>query len=301
MMGAHQRLKRITGNQRGITLVELLVVIVLVGVVIAIPIQALFLTNRDWQYTQAMSPALMDSNLFFNRLSREIRSADKPESNTRAVEIEDNQLIIYLPSDTAWARIEYRLNEDGGGLQRGTITGTAVEVLDRDSNDIHNWTTIASSVSSVTFTDTDPTSTADRRLIHVIVELSDAMNSQASFQPFTIESTFLSRSQELTIGSSLIIDPDGETIIPVTGVSLDKTNITLRRNHTTTLTATVNPDDATDKSVTWSSSNTGRVSIVETGDNWAIIRAERSNGSAVITVTTTDGEYSAQCNATCRN
>ena len=41
----------------------------------------------------------------------------------------------------------------------------------------------------------------------------------------------------------------------VTSVTLDKTTASLRAGETVTLTATVKPDDATDKTVTWSSSN----------------------------------------------
>ena len=41
----------------------------------------------------------------------------------------------------------------------------------------------------------------------------------------------------------------------VTSVTLDKTTASLRAGETVTLTATVNPDDATDKTVTWSSSD----------------------------------------------
>ena len=41
----------------------------------------------------------------------------------------------------------------------------------------------------------------------------------------------------------------------VTSVTLNKTTASLRAGETVTLTATVNPDDATDKTVTWSSSD----------------------------------------------
>ncbi|MFL0266873.1 Ig-like domain-containing protein [Candidatus Clostridium radicumherbarum] len=84
-------------------------------------------------------------------------------------------------------------------------------------------------------------------------------------------------------------------IINVTGVTLDKSTITIGAGSSQTLTATITPSNATDKSVTWSSSNTAAATVsngVVTG-----IAA----GSAVITVTTTDGGKTASCNVTVTN
>ena len=50
----------------------------------------------------------------------------------------------------------------------------------------------------------------------------------------------------------------------VTSVSLDKTTASLKAGETVTLTATVKPDDATDKTVTWSTSDAS-VAMVENG------------------------------------
>ena len=71
-----------------------------------------------------------------------------------------------------------------------------------------------------------------------------------------------------------------EHIVPVTGISLNKNSLVLQRNTSEKLTATVSPEDATDKTVRWSSSNTdvaqvssnGTVSGVGSGD--AIIFAQ---------------------------
>lgn len=84
-------------------------------------------------------------------------------------------------------------------------------------------------------------------------------------------------------------------IINVTGVALDKSNLTLGAGSSQTLTATITPIDATDKSVTWSSSNT-TVATVSNG-----VVTGNAAGSAVITVTTTDGGKTASCNVTVTN
>ena len=83
------------------------------------------------------------------------------------------------------------------------------------------------------------------------------------------------------------------TTVDVTGVSLNKTTTTLTVGDTETLTATVSPNDATDKSVTWSSDDTS----VATVDPNGLVTAVGA-GTANITVTTTDGSKTASCAVT---
>ena len=80
--------------------------------------------------------------------------------------------------------------------------------------------------------------------------------------------------------------------VPVTGVTLNKTSTSLYVGGTETLTATVAPDNATDKTVTWTSSNPS-VATVENGVVTAV-----SAGTATITVTTDDGGKTATCTVT---
>lgn len=81
--------------------------------------------------------------------------------------------------------------------------------------------------------------------------------------------------------------------VPVTGVTLDVTTASITVGQTKTLTATVNPTDATDKSVTWSSSATAVATVSSTGVVTAV-----AEGTATITVATTDGDFKATCAVT---
>ena len=80
--------------------------------------------------------------------------------------------------------------------------------------------------------------------------------------------------------------------VRVTGVSLNNNTLTLNVGNTSTLTATVTPSNATNKAVTWSTNNSSVASV-----NNGVITAV-SNGTAIITVTTIDGNYSASCTVT---
>ena len=78
-------------------------------------------------------------------------------------------------------------------------------------------------------------------------------------------------------------------MVSVTGVSLDKITLELFTGNTVTLTATVHPDNATNKDVTWSSDNAD-VATVDNGTVTAV-----GAGEATITVTTEDGSKTATC------
>ena len=82
-------------------------------------------------------------------------------------------------------------------------------------------------------------------------------------------------------------------VVPVIGVSLDKTTAELTAGQTLQLAATVTPDNATNKDVIWSSSNTSVATVNKVG----IVNAVAS-GSVIITVRTVDGEKTATCSIT---
>jgi len=75
----------------------------------------------------------------------------------------------------------------------------------------------------------------------------------------------------------------------VTNVTLDKTEITLAVGKTATLTARVYPEDATNKTVSWTSSNSA------VADIFGGVITAKEVGTTTITVITEDGNYTATC------
>lgn len=81
--------------------------------------------------------------------------------------------------------------------------------------------------------------------------------------------------------------------VSVSGITLDRSSLSLKDGETATLTATVAPADADDKTVTWSSDNAAVASVAADGTVTAV-----KAGTANITVTTRDGSKTASCSVT---
>ena len=77
--------------------------------------------------------------------------------------------------------------------------------------------------------------------------------------------------------------------VSVTGVKLNKTELALFTDDSEILTATIEPDNATNQAVTWESSD-HNVATVDNGKVSAV-----AAGEAIITVTTADGGKTATC------
>jgi uncharacterized protein YjdB len=80
---------------------------------------------------------------------------------------------------------------------------------------------------------------------------------------------------------------------PVKGVKLNKKKLTLKVKKKSTLKATITPSNATNKGVTWSSSNKKIATVSKSG----VVTAKRK-GKVTITVKTKDGSYKAKCTVT---
>ena len=82
-------------------------------------------------------------------------------------------------------------------------------------------------------------------------------------------------------------------VVPVESLSLDVDSVSLITGETKVLTATVTPEDATDKTVTWSSSDPSVVEVGPTGEITA-----KSAGEATVTCTSADGKQTVACTVT---
>jgi len=133
---------------------------------------------------------------------------------------------------------------------------------------------------------------------------SDAFNKGVHFVSDSTDVATVDDNGNITTvgnGTAIItaITDDGDFIaqcqvtvsVKVTSVDLDQSNITVNVGNTITLNANINPDVASDKTVTWTSSDTS----VATVDGNGTVRGVKT-GNTIVTVKTNDGGFEASCN-----
>ena len=94
----------------------------------------------------------------------------------------------------------------------------------------------------------------------------------------------------LEASCQIVVNP--APIKPVTGIGLSQTTLGLRLGDSGTLTATVKPENATDKTVVWTTSDSS-IAAVENGVVTAV-----GVGTATVTAASSDGNFRADCQVT---
>lgn len=118
--------------------------------------------------------------------------------------------------------------------------------------------------------------------------ISGTPTTQGTYN-FTVTATNSGGSDSKSL--SITINPAAN--VPVESVSLNHTELSLTEGDIDTLTATVEPDNATDQNVIWSSSDNTVATVDENGKVTAV-----AAGTATITVTTVDQNKTATCTVT---
>ena len=199
---------------------------------------------------------------------------------------------VKLGAYTGLQAISVRLKYDSSKLSCDISNVTLSGALESGSKNIVS----ATSEVAAAWDDTTPRNgSAGEVIMEVTFSVVDGKNGSCAFD--ITEYVTSDGDEETTTapaGSNLI----STAIIPaapvaVTGVTLDKSSLNLTVGKTETLTATVNPDDATNKAVTWSSDKLSVATVSDTG-----LVAAVAEGTATITVTTVDGNKTATCAVT---
>ena len=124
--------------------------------------------------------------------------------------------------------------------------------------------------------------TASKNEITIVVEATGDADGVAKLK---VESEDQKKTAECTVNVKRV---------PVTGVELKKDSITLEVDSTETVAYEIKPSNATDKRVTWSSSNTA---VAEVNTNTGAITG-KSPGTAIITIKTVEGNFTDMCDVT---
>ena len=95
----------------------------------------------------------------------------------------------------------------------------------------------------------------------------------------------ISTECKVTVGNN-----GGSNPVAVTGVKLSQNKLTLKKDESFTLVATLEPSEASNKALTWTTSDDAIVSVSDKG-----VVLAKAVGAAVVIVTTKDGGFTATC------
>lgn len=205
----------------------------------------------------------------------------------------DNEQVkasIRIGPHTDLAALNFTLNYDSSKL---SISGTP-SGMDFFASAIVGIT----SVGKITPTWQNINGTSSETEKEIFLVVFDVISGQSGDVQFSIEKVSMTDksgdNEVMEAGTGSILSAKATIPAPtvaVTGISLNETSLNLTAGESKTLTATVTPDNATDKTVAWSSSKegvatvdaSGKVTAVAAGD--AIITAKAGNFTATCTVT----------------
>ncbi len=214
------------------------------------------------------------------------------------------QGVAYNDADTANQGGAYRTNE---GVDISTISGTSGFTTGwaADGEWLEYTANVTAGTYTVNATIASPNSGKQLRVLLDGVSLGTIAipntGDWSAFQTVSIPNiSFAGGNGKILrleiIGGDFNIDKievKSVVNVPVIGVTMNPTSASVGAGGTTQLTATVNPSNASNKSVTWSSSNTAIASVNNTGTVIGV-----ATGTATITVKTVDGAKTATSSIT---
>ena len=205
---------------------------------------------------------------------------------------EDESLTL---DDGASLNTDGKLTVDGGTLT-GDVTGDVIYKVTGVSLNTDSLTLVEGGTATLTATITPSNATnqnvtwsSDNQNVATVNQNGEVTAVSAG------DATIKVTTEDGEFEATCSVTVKEAATVPVESVSLDKTSLELTEGETAQLTATVEPEDASNKNVTWESSNTNVATVDANGEVTAV-----SAGTATITVTTVDGGKTDTCTVTVR-
>ena len=216
-----------------------------------------------------------------------------------------NKNVTWKSSNTKVAKVDSKGKVTAVGAGSATITVTTIDGKKRATCKVTVSNPIL--VKSVTLNRTSLTLIKGKsETLKATINPSDATNKNVKWKSSNTNVVKVDSYGNVTAAESgsatiTVTTADGKktasckvvVVIPVTGVTLNKKNIVLMKDDVIQLKATISPSNATNKNVTWKSSNTNVVKVDSYGNVTAV-----GDGIANITVKTKDGSKIGTCKVT---
>lgn len=213
-------------------------------------------------------------------------------SNKEVVKVTEDGLLIGLKQGTAIVTAVIR---DESGLHTSTCKVTVPESLvvdvlgvslNKSTLTLEKGTreTLKATVMPADATNSSVVWTSSNKNVAIV----NANGRITALSPGTTTITVTTVSGGETATCTVTVT-DVATITP-TGITISQSSLTLEKDATAQLSATVTPSNANDKTVIWNSSDYNIVDVNSNGKITAI-----DTGTATITASTADGKYTAKC------
>ncbi|MCK9561446.1 MAG: CIA30 family protein [Bacteroidales bacterium] len=251
----------------------------------AIPVEGVSLNESSLSLAATSGPVQLVATI--NPANATNKAVNWSSSNEAVVTVNDMGIITVKGIGEAIITVT---TVDGNYSATCNVEITAVDVTDIALNHSSLELTPASAPVTLEVTIT-PSDASDKTVVWSVTEPGVVSVTNGVVSVLGIGSTKVVATSH---SNPLIADTCFVTVspIPVEGVSLNESSLLLAATSgPVQLVATVNPENATNQAVNWSSSN----ETVVTVNNMGIITVQ-GIGEAIITVTTVDGNYSATCN-----
>ena len=188
-------------------------------------------------------------------------------------------------SNISWGALGGSTTETNANIQiratassRGTFTGAGVTIWDSAGN------VVARKDESPSITGT---------YMNIFYNINDELHATLSpGQTYTCKFYCVYNGTRYESGTQSFTTK-GSSNVSVTGIGLSRASATLTAGSKLSLTATVSPSNATNKGVSWSSSNASVATVDSQGNVTAV-----KTGTATITARTNDGGKTASCTIT---
>ena len=258
-------------------------------------------TLIPYDYTSTNFTVSNISNAYADATSSNYASFEANGGTTGTVYLDLGGAVIpsgaTIQSVSCSATLQYNRNGSSSGASAScqlysgsTAKGSSTSIISSGGTDVAkttfnltvgSWTASELANARLYVTMTNNASSTHRFIYIYGVSFNVTFSIDGKIYTYTISSV---------TGTHTIVVTAPQTTIHVTSVSLNKNSTTLGVGDTEQLIATVAPSNATNKAITWSTSNSSVATVSSSGLVTAV-----AAGSATITVTTSDGGYTATC------
>ena len=265
-------------------------------------------TSVDGGYTAECVVTVLQpvEDVTLEKHSLEIKVGDTENMSVQVLPTSaDNKKIVWTSSDEQLATVNS--NGQVTALQGGTVWIKATAEDNKDATDSCR-VTVMQPVTGIKLSKSTYRliNIGDTTQLEAIFQPNNATNKETKWQSSNESVCYVSNGNVVATGygtaviMAVSIDGNymascvvnvGKEMIPVESIELSQTSATLTAGETMKITATVKPDNATEKQVVWTSSDETTCLISQSGMLVGI-----AEGTVTITATSEDGKIKTECN-----